>query len=614
MFITFIITVALLTFIIAMVVRHRRPRAADRFKSVSARVRSRYYDDDDNYYYEDALDDEKLYIRYTENPNYKKGLELWEQGDDIGAYAHLLKALEDDPKNGYAWGAIAPIDLKYKKYGQALETIDVAQECLPYRCNGWLCALRAQVYLEMYDFEACKNELREAFQYDIDDFETLEVLTDFLIQNKEYDDYDSTEECLKDFCKNHPGNTDGYMLWGHYEMAHAHYEEALMPYLRAMMLDPTFVDAAYIAEANLRLDRTDDAIEFEIVALSLMAEFEKECPQAMTILHILAEYAGDPFILKLKEQLATGEHETFWQAMLSSVLAYAGRHREAAHYYHKANSKICNVNGLAAEATCWRQLGNYAMMAELLRKAVAEDPNNTDLQCLLAIALGEIGEHDECIQINDALIAQKPDFAPAYYNRAQMKLMSGMYESAIEDFSTVLTLGQGHIFDTFFYRGLCEMLAGDKEAADQDFDFILEEPGFFTDGRYLMLAELFKKGPEAFRNADGSLTPAYSDFMQEVDEDVRKLLDAPRMDDDNQEEVWESCFIQAAIRCRVGDVAGALASVRAALQLGDRRFYYYRHAFLLQPLHGNEEFIQMLDEAERETIASWSEAQDDDLQ
>ncbi len=85
--------------------------------------------------------------------------------------------------------------------------------------------------------------------------------------------------------------------------------------------------------------------------------------------------------------------------------------------------------------------GNYEAAINSYRKALELNPDATDAMFQLGVCYGEIGMHDQAIQLIDQAIDRRPATGAYYYGRGRVHLLSGNREQAMGDFMEAGVLG-----------------------------------------------------------------------------------------------------------------------------------------------------------------------------
>lgn len=110
-----------------------------------------------------------------------------------------------------------------------------------------------------------------------------------------------------------------------------------------------------------------------------------------------------------------------------------------------SNEKISIEDG----ALYWMDLGglfatygNYPAAIEAYKKALAMDPNNSEVHFDLSVAYGELGDFDQALSAVNKAISIDPDQGRYYYGRAWVYLLAGNKDRALLDFQKAADMGE----------------------------------------------------------------------------------------------------------------------------------------------------------------------------
>jgi len=108
------------------------------------------------------------------------------------------------------------------------------------------------------------------------------------------------------------------------------------------------------------------------------------------------------------------------------ILAHLGRHAEAVAAYRRAIERAPDQAGLYNNmGTSLKLMGDSIGADECYAKALQLKPADHAIALNAAMTLSEIGKPAEALMALDRLIAEKPDFVDAHYNRAMVLLGQG---------------------------------------------------------------------------------------------------------------------------------------------------------------------------------------------
>jgi Flp pilus assembly protein TadD len=89
---------------------------------------------------------------------------------------------------------------------------------------------------------------------------------------------------------------------------------------------------------------------------------------------------------------------------------------------------------LLRQATAAYERGNYQGAVDVLAGLSGSFANDLSVLNLRAAALTKIGRHEEAMKIFSGILEVKPDYFPAAFNLAEVRLLAGDREGALEAF------------------------------------------------------------------------------------------------------------------------------------------------------------------------------------
>ena len=147
---------------------------------------------------------------------------------------------------------------------------------------------------------------------------------------------------------------------------------------------------------------------------------------------------------------------------LFAVIVISCNQQSPSHHFKNANAKY--------------ELKNYAGAVEDLNRAIELDGDFKEAYYLRALSFTKLDDPDNARKDFNKAIDLDPKFADAYLNRAfYVKMKSGEYESAIQDYNTYLTLDkEGNHAYALNNRGFAKYKMGDYKGAIDDIDASLK--------------------------------------------------------------------------------------------------------------------------------------------
>lgn len=110
--------------------------------------------------------------------------------------------------------------------------------------------------------------------------------------------------------------------------------------------------------------------------------------------------------------------------------------------------------------------GEFQRAADHMRRALEDDPNNPDYHVQLAKILAQLGEDGDALRHYDEAISLSPQLLDAHKDRGLLRLNSGDFAGAYDDFSAALR-GQSHDAELLAMRGVAAAQLGEFEEAIQ---------------------------------------------------------------------------------------------------------------------------------------------------
>ena len=523
---------------------------------------------------------------WLNNYNYRRAMEFLESGDELQAYEYLKKALDEDNGNAYAHALMGHIYLTHQIYGTALDAFNFAIRISPESEHAFFFLERSRVYKGLGKEDERLADIRNSLEINPDYKDALLELAEYHYDHGEYDESDAA---IGRYIALEPAEVIGYMVKGRNEMGRQHWESALELFEYASKLDVSYTAAwSSKAEALLKLGRIAEAIDCEIKALDLVNSKGEMDIKALFLQTELANVACDLFCLKLQAMAVRGNQTARWMSNIGLVFSCASRYSEAALWYHKAYEQDPGTPLLSYEAYCWTNAGNYARAVSLLRQALREDPDNVRYMQQLALALAEMGDHEEAIALLDNDIRIQPDETSNHFNRARFKQILGRYDEAIEDYTIELSLKDGKDAGAHLYRGMAYREIGEEEKALEDFNAITGDADMKD--RELVLPLVYSllgdraKALESMEKLDETLQDASSG---QPNDRIRALL------------------FEAESLARIGEPDNAIAKMQEALELGACRFVAYRTNPEMAELRKDSRFEELMQRYELKVRESW---------
>jgi protein O-GlcNAc transferase len=141
----------------------------------------------------------------------------------------------------------------------------------------------------------------------------------------------------------------------------------------------------------------------------------------------------------------------------------------AARYHDVLRIDPAHADALSYLALISCQHGRFGEGAELVRKALARDPNQARLHVILGRALHGQGLNDDAVVSFDRAIALASDLAPAHANRADVLSKIGRNGEALDSYDRALALAPDSVAD-WMNRGVALIALDRHDEAVASFD------------------------------------------------------------------------------------------------------------------------------------------------
>jgi clan AA aspartic protease (TIGR02281 family) len=125
-------------------------------------------------------------------------------------------------------------------------------------------------------------------------------------------------------------------------------------------------------------------------------------------------------------------------------------------------------------SSLYQDMGDFASALPYAQAAYISDSTETDYISQLASIYSDLDSLEQCIKIYNAYIAQYPESNAAYHMRAQTHFFAGNYTSAIEDYTTAITLDTKDTYARYML-GRAHYIMGDTLKANKDFQRVVDD-------------------------------------------------------------------------------------------------------------------------------------------
>ncbi len=402
--------------------------------------------------------------------NYQRGVEAVNNEQDDEAENYLNQELADNPKNGYAYAWLAGVELRNDEIGSSISMLNKAIKYIPKAdkyYHAWANKTLAGIYYDLNDTIKCLDYATRAVKAEPKNIEWWRFRGVLYLEFEQYD------HAMADFDKViqlDPTAINGYMWKGKTYYQLKQYDKAIEQYQYAGKLATRSFIYSNIAESQVALHRYEEAANniinalkeeyFEDLATDLLADANEE---------LTAE-----LMPRLNVQINANPNSLEW-SMYQLYLYRANKNYEQAIL---CTEKIKELDADpyfdAIISSLYRNMGDFATALHYAQVAYAADTTETDYMEQLTNVYSDLDSLEQCLQIYDSYIAQYPESEAAYHMRAQTHFFAGNYTSAIDDYTTAITLDTKDTYARYM-RGRAHYIMGDTLKANKDFQRVVED-------------------------------------------------------------------------------------------------------------------------------------------
>ena len=402
--------------------------------------------------------------------NYQRGVEAVNNDQDEEAEKYLNQELADNPKNGYAYAWLAGVELRKDETGSAISMLNNAIKYIPKADKYYhACANKtlASIYYDLNDTIQCLDYATRAIKAEPKNIEWWRFRGVLYLEIEQYDhamaDFDEVIQL-------DPTAINGYMWKGktYYELKQ--YDQAIEQYQYAGKLATRSFIYSNIAESQIALHRYEEAADniinalkeehFEDLATDLLADANED---------LTAE-----LMPRLNVQINANPNSLEW-SMYQLYLYRANKNYEQAIL---CTEKIKELDADpyfdAILSSLYQDMGDFASALPYAQAAYISDSTETDYISQLASIYSDLDSLEQSIAVYNTYIAQYPESAAAYHMRAQTHFFAGNYASAIEDYTTAISLDTKDTYARYM-RGRAQYIMGDSLKATKDFQRVVDD-------------------------------------------------------------------------------------------------------------------------------------------
>lgn len=408
-------------------------------------------------------------VKRPESYNYVRGVEAIHNQNYREAYDYLLREIKENPKNGYAYCWIATIDQYNEDFGQGLSNCDMALKYIPKKDKVYLAfshKLKAEIYKDLNEDGKALAEYDQAIKITPDDTDLRNARGNY---NYFLNNYEAADADYRKIMEMEPSNPLGYLGVGRNLLALERYDDAIPMFDYAIKLNTSYgLPYSFRGQCYLMKNDWNKATDDLISALAADND-----DKAFRLMQDLNGEAFDTFIAKLKIQSTKEPNEAKWMYYAGVMHEHNKKYKKAIEYYSKAMSK--NAGSTIAEriANCYQDLGNFSEALAWTNRALNIDADDYDLVLLKADLLNDSGDVDGGIAELDKFIERYPEFYYGYYRRGFFKDNAQRIDEALEDYSFSIALNPEYAY-AYFGRADMYKAKGDIQRANADYKKVIE--------------------------------------------------------------------------------------------------------------------------------------------
>lgn len=501
--------------------------------------------------------------------NFTRALEEAQQGNMQNALEFFNKEIAENPKNGYAYMAIAALNANDLKYGETRSAIESALKYIPKKDKenrAKLYALRGNILAVECDTAAAYADLAEAIHLDPTNKDAYENRGQLLYEQHRYAESDADYAKILEL---DPAGVTGRMGLGRNASANKDFDKAIEQYNRIITLYPEY-SSGYSFRAEAYLAKKDYLKAIDDICKALEIDGDDKAYNLLT--EQFPSEQTNLVITKLKALAAKHPYSWEYEYYISNICHSQRMFVEAIEALNRAFSIDAEGNFLSLIAFNYSEIGDYTNALRYLDRSIQMNPDDQHLIGLHADLLGESGDVEGAIAEWCEFIKKNPDNARAYYRRGFFEDNAGLTEAALKDYDMSVMLSPDYAYSHLGRGDMLEKL-GRRDEAMAAYQRVVEldtVPNDDSCAMYALLALGRKDEAIAFMDrviANDSINPG-------------NYYDA-------------ACFT-----CRLGDKEKALKYLRTSFEKGFRRFSHVRHDDDLTEVRAMPEFEVLMSEYE----------------
>ena len=397
--------------------------------------------------------------------NYQRGVEAVNNDHDEEAEKYLNQELADNPKNGYAYAWLAGVELRRDEIGTAISMLNKAIQYIPKAdkyYHAWANKTLSSIYYDLDDTIKCIDHATRAVKAEPKNIEWWRFRGVLYMELEQYDhaiaDFDEVIQL-------DPTSVNGYMWKGktYYELKQ--YDQAIEQYLYAGKLATRSFIYSNIAESQIALHRYEEAADNIIKALK-EEHFEDLATQLIVDAN---EELTVELMPRLNVQINANPNSLEWYMYQLYLYRTNKNYEQSIKTAEKIKTLEADPYFDAVLSSLYQDMGDFASALTYAQAAYISDSTETDYISCLASIYSNLDSLEKCIEVYDSYIAQYPESNAAYHMRAQTHFFAGNYTSAIDDYTTAITLDTKDTYARYM-RGRAHYIMGDSIKANKDFE------------------------------------------------------------------------------------------------------------------------------------------------
>lgn len=402
--------------------------------------------------------------------NFQRGIEAIDNGNQEEGEKYLLKEIEDNPKNGYAYAWLSSIEYDRDEIGNAITTLQLALKYLPKSDKfyiAWCYSSLGKIYLELDDHQQGLHYLSAAVKTEPTNTSWLDDRGYAYIYLQQYD------QAIQDgrtIIKLEPGSTMGYLLAAKAYYRMEDYQQALQLYQQANRLAERGYTHAYLAMTENQLHNYEQAADHVIQAFSIKHYQEN----AWDLFNRQNAQLLDELLPRIKVQIAKHPNSIEWKFYLLAIYRINDQYEQAIQLIQEIQKLDSDPYYDYILSDLYHDMGDQTTALQEAQQAYQADTAETDYLYQQLRIYEELNQMQEAMQIAEQLVQINPDRGASYTTRADLHFEMHQYDKAAEDYSTSLAINSSGHYNRF-KRGYSYLLQGDTTKATKDFERLVKE-------------------------------------------------------------------------------------------------------------------------------------------